>query len=252
MSKMWIVGVDEAGRGPVLGPLVTCAFAIPEKDLKMLAKMGVRDSKKLSAAKRQSLATWLRTKAEVRGWQFHIHSSSPASVDRAMQVGTLNEHGVNLFAHCISSLELSDESERGSGKLHLDACDTDAERFGKNVTSLLPGWVWPNWRVESRHGADDIFPIVGAASILAKVERDSAMQEMSESMGENLGSGYPSDPVTISALPMLLSGETPHEDVRWRWATTVEAWSDLGKGAIPHRPPSDDAGPKPAQRTLFE
>ena len=55
---MITIGVDEAGRGPVIGPLVVCSVAIPQDDHKLLTDYGVKDSKDLSAAKREEIRQW--------------------------------------------------------------------------------------------------------------------------------------------------------------------------------------------------
>ncbi|MBT3772652.1 MAG: ribonuclease HII [Euryarchaeota archaeon] len=244
---MWFVGVDEAGRGPTLGPLVVAAFAIPESDLKMLEEMGVKDSKLLSSAKRKTLFSWIKSRSEARGWQFAIHHSSPAAIDLAMQLSNLNYHEVDLFAHILNKIDLADEG----GQLQLDACDTNAIRFGQNVSAKLQDWPKRGWSIDSRHGADSFFLATAAASILAKESRDLAIDELKEKLGIDIGSGYPSDPKTKAAIPLLLQEKTPHECLRWRWATVKKAWEKLGKGETPIRANSVENGPVPAQRTLF-
>jgi ribonuclease HII len=77
--------------------------------------------------------------------------------------------------------------------------------------------------------------VVGAASIVAKVERDRAVDELREETGLDLGSGYPSDPKTLQVLPELLAGETPHDCLRWRWKTISNAWQELKGAEVPVR-----------------
>ena len=55
---MLVAGVDEAGRGPVIGPLVVCSVAILKKDLHLLENIGVKDSKYLTSKKRQEIYDW--------------------------------------------------------------------------------------------------------------------------------------------------------------------------------------------------
>lgn len=245
---MWFVGVDEAGRGPTLGPLVVAAFAIPESDIGMLEEMGVKDSKLLSPVKRKVLFTWLQSRAKARDWQFQIHISSPAAIDNAMQLTNLNSHEVDLFAHVLNQIDFADEG----GQLQLDACDTNPVRFGNNVAGKIKDWPKKNWTVDSRHGADSYFLATAAASILAKETRDQVIEELKKNTGIDLGSGYPSDPKTKAALPLLLTDDLPHECLRWRWATVSKAWAKLGKGIVPTRPSEKDGGPRPSQRTLFD
>ena len=248
MSAMWLIGVDEAGRGPVLGPLVVSAFALPKDDVSLLVEAGVKDSKQLSVKKRDELYNWITTTAEERGWQFQIHKSSPASIDIAMAVDTLNEHEVALFAHCVMRLQCQSDG----GVLQLDACDVNAERFGYNVGQRLSHWLESGeWVIDSRHRADEIFPAVAAASIIAKVERDREIEKLELEIGFPIGSGYTSDKTTQVALTKLLEGNSPHRQLRWRWETVVTAWRGLGKGDVPSRQSSDGEEPKPAQQTLW-
>ena len=67
---MWRIGIDEAGRGPVIGPLVVGALLIPETDEQLLKDAGITDSKLLSKEKREELDAWIRVTAEERGWKF--------------------------------------------------------------------------------------------------------------------------------------------------------------------------------------
>ena len=65
---MWSAGVDEAGRGPVIGPLVVGAVAVPQPDVALLVEYGIRDSKDLTHAKRLQMAAWFHEQASERGW----------------------------------------------------------------------------------------------------------------------------------------------------------------------------------------
>jgi ribonuclease HII len=242
---MWRIGIDEAGRGPVIGPLVVGALCVPESDLPLLHDAGVKDSKLLSVAKRNKLDTWIREQAGIRNWVLELYISQPAEIDRAMAMTNLNDHEVTLFATLARKLRTA-----GGGILQLDACDTDAGRFGNNVASRLPGWPWEGWSMDSRHGADLHCLAVAGASILAKVARDNILQSLSSEIGIDLGSGYPSDPTTIAALPNLISGAEPHDCLRWGWATVRNAWEKMYNSPPPQRPASSNTLHN-AQRTLF-
>ena len=243
---MWCIGIDEAGRGPVIGPLVVGALLIPESDLALLKEIGITDSKLIPLERRLELDSWIRENAEKRGWGFELHVSKPSDIDRALTTTNLNEHEVSIFASLARKLRPENEG----GELQVDACDADAGRFGNNIATRLPDWPWEGWSIDSRHAADLHFLAVGAASILAKVARDKAIEEISEEVGIEIGSGYPSDPATISAIPQLISGESPHTCLRWKWATVETAWKNMHGTSVPSRPIDSDAAPT-AQRTLF-
>ena len=212
------IGVDEAGRGPVIGPLVVCAFSHPSPN--ELVSLGVKDSKKLSKKKRNELYEILKK------YDHNVVVCSPLRIDTH---GNLNDLEVELFAESLSGFD-SHES------VMLDACDVDEKRFARNV-SMRSGF-----ECLAEHGADDKYPIVAAASIIAKVTRDNVIEKLSEELGFEIGSGYPSDPKTIEALPKLLQDEKPHDCLRWTWKTVEDAWC----GKVPVR-----AGGKSPQQTLF-
>ena len=85
LVKMMLVGIDEAGRGPCLGPLVVGGFALPEKDLDLLAEYGIKDSKLLSNEKREDCFNWLNNKAEERGWRIQKLLALPEHIDNWME-----------------------------------------------------------------------------------------------------------------------------------------------------------------------
>jgi len=242
---MWMIGIDEAGRGPVIGPLVVGALRVPEGDLHRLRDAGVTDSKLLSKSKREELDLWIREQTEQRDWAFELCISQPAEIDRAMAMTNLNDHEVTLFASLARLLHTE-----GGGVLQLDACDSNAGRFGNNVASRIPDWPWDDWSMDSRHGADLHCLAVAGASILAKVSRDKALHSLSTEIGIELGSGYPSDPTTIAALSHLIEGSEPHDCLRWGWATVRDAWVTMYDSTPPIRPMDPNAPPN-AQRTLF-
>lgn len=209
------IGVDEAGRGPVIGPLVVCAFASISQS--SLRELGVKDSKDLSPKKREEL--------------FEILSEMPHRVvvcppERIDNSDNLNHLEVELFAEALAAMP--------DGQIMLDACDVDAQRFARNVSALSKR------ECMAEHKADENHPEVSAASIIAKVTRDRIVRELSEEIGVDLGSGYPSDPKTKKAVIELVKGERPHDCLRWSWKTVENAWG----GTPPPRPNA-------RQQTLF-
>ena len=222
-----IVGVDEAGRGPVIGPLVVASLGIPESQINILQELGVNDSKALSPSKRLEIRDKILT---YKNWKFSIVEFSAEQIDRAMEHDTLNSIEVRLFAKAIENIDPTQIS-----KLILDACDVNQERFGRNVSARI-NKTPKNLELISEHKADSKYLIVGAASILAKVHRDLEIERISHECGFNIGSGYPSDPNTKDAITSLITGELPHTHLRWSWATVERAWKEAGKGEVPLRP----------------
>jgi ribonuclease HII len=194
-----LCGVDEAGKGAVLGPLVVAAVGCRREE--DLAVLGVKDSKELSPHQREALAGEIR-----RSFPVAVLSLSPAEIDgRGVGLNTLIARS---HADVISMLAPS--------VAVIDACDVNASRYGEMVTGFLS----VPCRVVSCHHADRLHPAVSAASIVAKVERDSMIHRLHDEWGP-FGSGYPSDPVTIRFLERYFreKGEIP-SIARRSWETT--------------------------------
>lgn len=209
-----IAGLDEAGRGPVIGPLVVAGVAGP--DDATFRRMGCRDSKALSVDRRLALDRALRAHPTLR---FALRVIEPETIDAERQAGVgLNEIEIRRFREIAADLQAA-----GAAAFWVDAADVDAARFGHAVAQALH----PPMPVVSEHKADDKFPVVGAASILAKVERDRRVAELGRRLerrlGLPLGSGYPSDEVTMTFLRAWHQrfGDLP-EGTRRTWETAKE------------------------------
>lgn len=190
-----VAGVDEAGRGPVLGPLVVAGVLVESE--KALAKLGVKDSKKLAPAKREALAAEIRSVAT----EVVVRVVEPAEIDLQMSEKRLSE--VAWFAEVLAALAPRDAALRAGAwaalpatEARLDAADVNAERFGAHVRAACG----TAWTVVAQHKADDRYPCVSAASIVAKVERDRAIAEIAREHGADVGSGYSHDERTRAWL----------------------------------------------------
>jgi len=184
---MRVAGVDEAGRGCFIGPLVVAGASFEEDAIPQLVELGVKDSKKLTAAKRESLAPKIEALATgVRYFELQPRSID-AVVTRAVKLKKLNYLEAAAMANVIRVLA-PDEA-------YVDASDVDDGRYGETILRLLR--VKP--RMICEHKADFNYPVVSAASVLAKVRRDSIVAALREEYGD-FNSGYPSDAQAISWL----------------------------------------------------
>ena len=199
---MDILGVDEAGRGSVLGPLVIAGVIVPEKMNKVLERMGVKDSKRLAPHRRTILSRKLK-----KMFEYDIIVISALEIDQMRADGIdLNDIEKNAMRDLI--IKLNPE------KAIVDAVDVKAERFQNNLCELT------GVNVVAEHKADDKYIQVSAASIIAKAERDAQIEEINKEyikMG-GIGSGYPSDPTTKEFLTNYTYDEMP-DFVRRSWAT---------------------------------
>lgn len=208
---MLIAGVDEAGRGPVLGPIVFAGVLIEEKSIPLLTGLGIRDSKLLQPSKRESLSISILKLAT----KVSIKVVSPREIDTAKANGlNLNKLEANCFAEIINQLK--------PDVTYVDAADVNPERFSKRIKNNLV----VDTKLISQHRADIDIPIVSAASILAKVERDKRINELKR-FG-NIGSGYCHDPKTISFLKEWIReyGEFP-SFVRHSWVTAKRILDEM-------------------------
>ncbi len=178
-----IAGIDEAGRGPVIGPMVIAAVVVDEEKLKSLEELGVRDSKKLTPGRRERLFDEIIAQLD----DYVIIELWPEEID-SREV-TLNEFEVENFSKALNSLRVKPDV------VYIDAADVKEGRFGEAIGKLLKFKA----EIVAEHRADDKFVPVSAASILAKVVRDRAIEKLKEEYGE-IGSGYPSDPRTRDFL----------------------------------------------------
>jgi ribonuclease HII len=204
-----IVGVDEAGRGPVIGPLVVAGVAV-ESDVR-LRQMNVRDSKKLSPERREALAPEIE---KVSTFELVVIPAERIDVMRAEM--SLNDFEAKLFAEVIDKLRPE--------TAYVDAADVDANEFKRCVRKELTFDV----EIVSQHKADELFPVVSAASILAKVCRDREMRMIEEKMGMHIGSGYASDTDTIAFLESWIRENgslPPHTRASWDTARRLLAES---------------------------
>ncbi len=204
-----IVGVDEAGRGPVIGPLVVAGVAV-ESDVE-LRHMNVRDSKKLSPERREALAPEIE---KVSTYEVVVIPAERIDIMRSEM--SLNDFEAKLFAEVIDKLRPE--------TAYVDAADVDEIEFKRCVRKELAFDV----EIVSQHNADELFPVVSAASILAKVCRDREMRTIEDEVGMHIGSGYASDADTIAFLETWIRTHgslPPHTRASWDTARRLLAES---------------------------
>ncbi len=200
-----VLGIDEAGRGSVIGPLVIGGVLMKRKKLRFLDRIGVKDSKKLSPKKRTTVSRKIKKITE-----FKTISIGADEIDAMRSEGTnLNKIETNAMTEIIRHFN--------PDVCCIDCIDVNEERFHNRIQHINH-----KMHVITEHKADDTYKIVSAASVIAKVERDKAMAIIRKEYG-SIGSGYPSDKYTINFLKSL-EGDYP-PIVRQSWNTV----KNLGK-----------------------
>ncbi len=198
---MQVCGVDEAGRGSLLGPLVIAGVSLKKEKIRKLKSMGVRDSKKLTPLQREKLYKKIIKFVD----NYYIAKINPYTIDKSVNKHELNNLEAKYMAKVISKLNPNIS--------YVDSCDVNPSRFGKKISKLAK-----KDRIKSYHNADNRFVIVSAASILAKVNRDRAIKKIQKK--HNIGSGYPSDSKTIVFVKNYLSTKNDIPNfVRSSWKT---------------------------------
>jgi ribonuclease HII len=214
--RVLVAGVDEAGRGCVIGPLVVAGVLIREEKLPVLTRLGVKDSKLLSAKKREALAVEVERLVEKRV----IVKLLPVEIDRVVESGRklhkLNRLEAQTMAKIIDALK--------PDVAYVDAADVLEERFKHHIQESLSF----KTKIVAQHKADRTYAVVSAASIIAKVDRDREIAALTSEHGD-FGSGYLADPKTMRFLKQWLQTHSEYpECVRKSWKPARLAKSEKG------------------------
>ena len=178
-------GIDEAGRGPVIGPLVICGVIVNEQEQLYLDTLGIKDSKLLTPEKRIELFNTLRKTVA-----YKTIIVPPTQIDKALQdpSNNLNLLEAATSAEIINALQ-PDTVIMDCPSNNIPSYVADVKKFLKKDTNI-----------QAEHKADLNHTVVGAASIIAKVTRDRKIADIQKDIDVPIGSGYPSDPVTREFL----------------------------------------------------
>ena len=216
---MLVAGLDEAGRGCVIGPMAIAGVLFDRDGLAELAEIGVRDSKALSPSKREELAVRIRGLALA----CKVILVQPCEIDLAVATCGLNKLEAKIMACIIDEL--------GPDLAYVDSSDILAPRFASTIRSYMRSG--RPVEIVAEHEADTRYPVVAAASIIAKVERDRALRRLKEEVGVDFGSGYPGDPRTLRFLRDWYAKHRSYPDfVRKSWKTAREIAAEVGTARL--------------------
>jgi ribonuclease HII len=206
-----ILGIDDAGRGPLIGPMALAGCLIPKSLEAEFKSMGVKDSKMLQPKKREALAEEIRKKAS----SYYVTLSFPEKIDNGIKTGTnLNKIEAMEAAEIINKLT---ENLTEPVSIIIDCPSTNRQAWRKQVIEYIHSM--DNLNLICEHKADRDYVAVSAASILAKSQRETEVAKLKEKIGIDFGSGYTSDPKTIDF--MKANSERFKNDGLFRksWAT---------------------------------
>jgi len=221
-KRNMLLGIDESGRGPVIGDMVIAGVVLPSRrSERLLKKEGVKDSKELSRKKREALFPIIQQASSM----IVTKTVTASDVDSWRESGrSLNELEAKVFAEIIN--------ETRPRLAIVDCSDVVPRTFRKRMARYIDGEA-P--RLICEHFADRNYPVVSAASIIAKVTRDRGIRDLCEEVGQ-LGTGYCSDRRTVEFLVSWFDSKGSFPPfVRRTWRTVDRIRQDGARRRISDR-----------------
>jgi len=200
-----VLGIDEAGRGPIIGPLIIAGVLIDEKESEKLTKGGIKDSKLILKKKREQLFKKIK-----KDFKYKIIKVEPKEID---DIILNSNHNLNDL-EAMKAAEIINELK--PDKAIVDCPSPNTSKWNKQLKSML------DFDIEliTENKADENYPVVGAASILAKVTRDNEIEKIKKKYGD-VGPGYPSNEITKK---FVKENFDKHPEIfRKSWATFKNA-----------------------------
>lgn len=215
---MLILGIDDAGRGPVIGPMTLAGCLVDEDTGKEFKRLGIKDSKQLTDKRREFFAEIIRQKAIA----FEVVLINPNEIDGK------NSHGVNLNdVEAFACAEIINKINKGFKeiKVIIDCPSVSIEKWKNFLKTKIKNL--SNLEIVCEHKADKNYVEVSAASILAKSAREKEMDILKKKYGEEIGSGYASDPATCRFLEKYAEKHKEAGIFRQTWETWKRACANL-------------------------
>lgn len=208
-----VIGIDEAGRGAVLGPLVICGVTGDAGTREILWDLDIGDSKNYSPSEREELAVEIRRCAKDVG----IVAVPPALIDRAVPLHQLNRLEAKVMAFLINRTDTDTAYIDAPGRIPPGL--PDHQLAPGNFRRVIQQLVRSGVRIIAENRADERYPLVAAASILAKVERDHAITEIARTYDCDIGSGYPDRKTTAFLTGYYRAHRCFPGEMRMSWKT---------------------------------
>lgn len=214
----FILGIDEAGKGPVIGPMIIAGCLIDPSTEKEFKKMGIKDSKELTPKRREFFANIIKEKAET----FEIVIVQPKEIDENLNSGTnLNHLESTKIAEIINKINKGYKKI----KIVIDCPSVGITKWADALKMKIENL--SNLEIICEHKADKNHVAVSAASVLAKSTREKEMDVLKEKYGSEIGSGYTSDPATIHFLELHADNPKDASIFRKTWETWKRASEKL-------------------------
>ncbi len=220
---MFMIGIDEAGRGPIIGNLFVVGVLLTKEELlQKLKQEGVKDSKQLTSKRREELFNIFNENPKVI---YFVEEIKPKEIDKknineleAERIGKLINKLVNY------SLQFFNKKEQ-KWKIFVDIPEKK-DKFERRLFKYLEPYIIKMIKKGKiililEHKADNKYPVVSLASIFAKYLRDEHINKIAIEIGNEIGSGYPSDPITKKNLEKLIKLEKEKKMyfIRKKWSS---------------------------------
>jgi len=217
---MLTLGIDDAGRGPVIGPMVLAGCLIDDKTGEKFKKLGIKDSKQVTQKRRELLEGKIKQDAEM----FEIVIIYPKEIEEK------NKEQINLNElEAIACARIINKINKGFNKIKVvvDCPSPSIVKWQDLLKTKIKNL--SNLEISCEHKADQNHVSVSAASILAKCVREKEMTKLKEKYGSGIGSGYPSDPLTCRFLEKHANKYKDDGIFRKTWNTWKKASAILNQ-----------------------
>lgn len=201
-----LLGIDDAGRGPVLGPMVLAGVLVESKDEKDIVNLGAKDSKLLTPTRRRQIRQQI-----IKKYKYHLEISTPKEIDDSTNLN---------YLEAIKTAKIINKLTKGLNKnvrVVVDCPSVNIQAWSNDVQQLLEGS--KNIQLICEHKADLNHPVVSAASIVAKEKREDEIYGLKSKLKVDFGSGYPADPKTKEFIRDNFEDEKYRDIIRFSWKT---------------------------------
>lgn len=221
------LGIDDAGRGPVIGPMILAGCILKEEDEKKLKILGVKDSKQLTRKRRKFLAEKIKKVAQ----DYETVTIYPEEIDGELneneKLSKIKERVKLNEIEAIACGKIIDKLSKKYKKLNvfLDCPSISIKKWDQYLRTKINNA--SNLIISCEHKADKNHVSVSAASIIAKEKREEEMDKLKKKYGEEIGSGYTSDPTTQKFLKKYALKYQKEGIFRKTWQTWKNAINEL-------------------------
>jgi ribonuclease HII len=221
--KQLLLGIDDAGRGPIIGPMILAGVLLDKDQEAFLKKQGAADSKTLYQSTRVSLSKLIKKSSH----GFEILKAFPEEIDAALSSPELNLNKLEAIkaAEIINTLN----TKKQNIKVIIDCPSINTVAWKKTLLEYVK--TPANLIISCEHKADANHTSVSAASIIAKVAREVEVAKLRKKYGP-IGSGYPSDPTTKEFLKNKGKDLANSGIFRKTWSTWKKLYPDKSQSTL--------------------